>query len=246
MRADLPQPARIVERLVENHRTVTLVLDTPLDCTPGQFAMLWLPGLDEKPFSISGDAPLSFTVSRVGPFSEALAALGPGATVWFRGPFGRGFGLESGCREPLLVGGGYGAAPLAFLARRLLARPNRTRPVRIHAVLGARTAADLLFTGRFAGLGCEVHAATEDGSTGMRGLATDAARGVLEPGQADRLFACGPGGMLDALAGLARAARLPAELSREAYLRCGVGVCGSCAHGDRLVCRDGPVFEVLP
>ncbi|MCX7031786.1 MAG: dihydroorotate dehydrogenase electron transfer subunit [Spirochaetes bacterium] len=246
MRADLPQPARIVERLVENHRTVTLVLDTPLDCSPGQFAMLWLPGLDEKPFSISADEPLSFTVSRVGPFSEALHALGPGGTVWFRGPFGRGFGVETGCREPVLVGGGYGAAPLAFLARRLLARPNRTRPVRIHAVLGARTAADLLFTGRFAGLGCEVHPVTEDGTAGLRGVATDAARQVLAAGQVDRLFACGPGGMLDALAVLVRARQVPAELSREAYLRCGVGVCGACAHGDRLVCLDGPVFEVAP
>jgi len=246
MRADLPQPARIVERLAENHRTVTLVLDTPLDCAPGQFAMLWLPGLDEKPFSISAADPLAFTVSRVGPFSEALCGLVPGGTLWFRGPFGRGFGLETGCREPVLVGGGYGAAPLAFLARRLLARPNRTRPVRIHAVLGARSAADLLFAGRFAGLGCEVHAVTEDGSAGMRGLATDAAREQLAEGRADRLFACGPGGMLDELARLAQAARVPAELSREAYLRCGVGVCGSCAHGDRLVCLDGPVFEVAP
>ncbi len=246
MRADLPQPARIVERLVENHCTVTLVLDTPLECSPGQFAMLWLPGLDEKPFSISADEPLAFTVSRVGPFSEALHALGPGDTVWFRGPFGRGFGVETGSREPVLVGGGYGAAPLAFLARHLLARPNRTRPVRIHAVLGARTAADLLFTARFAGLGCEVHPVTEDGTSGLRGLATDAARELLRSGRADRLFACGPGGMLDALADMARAAHVPAELSREAYLRCGVGACGSCAHGDRLVCLDGPVFEVAP
>jgi dihydroorotate dehydrogenase electron transfer subunit len=52
--------------------------------------------------------------------------------------------------------------------------------------------------------------------------------------------------MLDALADLARATRVPAGLSREAYLRCGVGACGSCTHGDRLVCLDGPVFEVRP
>ncbi len=246
MRADLPQPARIVERLVENPRTVTLVLDTPLECAPGQFAMIWLPGLDEKPFSISSDDPLAFTVSRVGPFSEALHALGPGDTLWFRGPFGHGFGLETGCREPVLVGGGYGAAPLAFLARRLFARPNRIRPVRIHAVIGARTTADLLFLGRFAGLGCEVHPATEDGTSGRRGLATDEARDLLAADRADRLFACGPGGMLDALADLARAARVPAELSREAHLRCGIGACGSCVHGNRLVCLDGPVFEVSP
>jgi len=246
MKADLPQPARIVARVVENHCTITLSLDTPLACSPGQFAMVWLPGLDEKPFSISADDPLAFTVSRVGPFSEALHELGPGDTLWFRGPFGRGFDVESGCREPILVGGGYGAAPLAFLAQCLLARPNRTRPVRIHAVLGARTAADVLFADRFTALACEVHPVTEDGTAGRRGLATDEAREILAQGRADRLFACGPEGMLDALASLARATRVPAGLSREAYLRCGVGACGSCVHGDRLVWLDGPVFEVRP
>jgi len=250
--AELPRPARIVERIVENPRTVTLVLDAALDCAPGQFAMLWLPGLDEKPFSISADDPLAFTISRVGPFSEALHALAPGGRVWFRGPFGRGFGIAAGCREPLLVGGGYGAAPLAFLARRLLALPNPGRPAGIRVVIGARSADDLLFERRLAELGCEVRAATEDGSRGRRGLATDEARALLEPdhagpgGRPDRLFACGPGGMLDALAGLARTAGIPAELCREAYLRCGIGVCGACAHGDRLVCLDGPVFEVAP
>jgi dihydroorotate dehydrogenase electron transfer subunit len=258
MRTDVPRPVRIVDRVAENHRTVTLVLDAALDCAPGQFAMLWLPGLDEKPFSISADDPLAFTVCRVGPFSEALCALPAGGMVWFRGPFGRGFTLASGCREPILAGGGYGAAPLAFLARRLLGLPGHGRPARIHAVIGARSADDLLFADRFAALGCEVHAATEDGSRGRRGLATDAVRELLDAGggnragrsrpnnRPDRLFACGPGGMLDMLAGLARTAGVPAELSREAYLRCGVGACGSCTHGDRLVCLDGPVFEVAP
>jgi len=248
----LPRPARVVERIVETPRTATLVLDASLDCAPGQFAMLWLPGLDEKPFSISADDPLAFTVCRVGPFSEALHAIAPGGTIWFRGPFGRGFGLATGCRAPLLVGGGYGAAPLAFLARRLFALPTHCRPIRIRAAIGARSAEDLLFERRLAELGCEVRVATEDGSRGRRGLATDEARALLEPDRVgsearpDRLFACGPGGMLDALAAMANTARIPAELSREAYLRCGVGVCGSCAHGDRLVCLDGPVFEIAP
>ena len=67
-----PRPLRIRERISENAKTISLVLDGSMACEPGQFGMLWLPGADEKPFSISGGDPLMFTVSRVGPFSDAL------------------------------------------------------------------------------------------------------------------------------------------------------------------------------
>jgi len=237
--SSLHRSALIAERVTENARTVTLLLDASLDCQPGQFAMIWLPGADEKPFSISGDDPLCFTIARVGPFSEALHALRPGDRLWFRGPFGTAYGAAP--ERTLLVGGGYGAAPLHFLARRLVAA---TPPARVEAVLGARTTADLLFPARFADLGVEVHTATEDGSAGLRGLATDAAGALLESGRFDRLCACGPEGMLERLASLCRERGVPAELSYEAYMRCGIGLCGSCEHAGRLVCMDGPVFTV--
>jgi len=235
----LHRSALIAERVAENARTVTLQLDCSLTCEPGQFAMIWLPGVDEKPFSISADNPLCFTIARVGPFSEALHTLRPGDRLWFRGPFGTGY--HAGAGSTLLVGGGYGAAPLHFLARRLVAA---TPPAHVEAVLGARTAADLLFPARFADLGVEVHAATEDGSAGLRGLATDAACALLESGRFDRVCACGPEAMLERLASLCRERGVPAELSYEAYMRCGIGLCGSCEHAGRLVCMDGPVFTV--
>jgi hypothetical protein len=72
----------------------------------------------------------------------------------------------------------------------------------------------------------------------------DEARELLVHSRADHVFACGSGGMLDALADLALATRVPAGLSREAYLRCWISASGSCAHGDRLVCLNGPVFDV--
>ena len=62
----------------------------------------------------------------------------------------------------------------------------------------------------------------------------------------DTLYACGPEPMLEAVYCLAQAHDLPCQLSYEAYMRCAIGVCGSCARGDRLVCRDGPVFEQPP
>jgi len=239
MAEGIHRSAPVTERTVENAKTVTLRLDAALACQPGQFAMLWLPGLDEKPFSISGSDPLCFTIARVGPFSDALHALRIGERMWFRGPFGSGYSATPG--STLLVGGGYGAAPLHFLARRLLEVDARAR---VEAVLGARTASDLLFPDRFAALGVPVHPATEDGSAGRPGLATDAVQQVLDTGGFDRLCACGPEGMLEALASICRARRIPAELSYEAYMRCGIGLCGSCEHAGRLVCLDGPVFPV--
>jgi dihydroorotate dehydrogenase electron transfer subunit len=235
--ASLQVAARVVEKTRENALTVMLTLDAALECAPGQFAMIWLPGVDEKPFSIAGADPLSFAVSQVGPFSDALCALKPEDRVWVRGPFGTGFSASSG--RALLVGGGYGAAPLAFLARTLLACGAT-----VDAALGARGVDDLLFVNRFRDLGATVHLATEDGSAGAHGRVTDVVGPLLRAGGIDRLYACGPEAMLDALAALCDETTTPAELSYEAYMRCGIGICGSCEHGERLVCRDGPVFTL--
>ena len=199
--------------------------------------MLWLPGVDEKPFSIAGIAPLMFTISRVGPFSVALHDLAPGDMVWVRGPFGKGFTPALG--RALLVGGGYGAAPLHFLARSILAAGAAAE-----TALGARTAAELLYVDRFERLPVPVHAATEDGSRGTRGLVTEVVAPLLASGRFDRLCACGPEGMLDNLAALCLRAGVPGELSWEAYMRCGIGICGACEHATRLVCMDGPVFPL--
>jgi dihydroorotate dehydrogenase electron transfer subunit len=236
MPGSLHRAARVTGKIVENPKTVSLVLDIAMPASPGQFAMLWLPGVDEKPFSISGADPLQFTIARVGPFSDLLHALQVGDPLWVRGPFGRGYTPGNG--RTLLVGGGYGAAPLHFLGRSILA----AGAAGIEAALGARIAADLLFVEQFQALGAAVHVATEDGSAGTRGRVTDVVAPLLESGRFARLCACGPEGMLESLAALCRAARVPAELSYEAYMRCGIGLCGACEHGARLVCMDGPVF----
>jgi dihydroorotate dehydrogenase electron transfer subunit len=234
-----PRALRVTQRIAENPRTVSLVLDGALPAAPGQFVMVWLPGVDEKPFSIAAADPLMVTVSRVGPFSEALHDLPVGSLLWVRGPFGTGWSAGPG--RVLLVGGGYGAAPLHFLARTLLAAGAR-----VEAALGARTAQDLLFTGKFGAMGIRLHVTTEDGSEGTRGRVTDVVAPLLAAGGVDRLCACGPDGMLKALAELCDAASVPSELSYEAYMRCGVGICGSCEHGGRLVCLDGPVHFRAP
>ena len=179
---------------------------------------------------------MAFTVSRVGPFSELLHGLRRGDELWYRGPVGTGFSSSPG--SALLVGGGYGCAPLLFLASSILGRGAGSAA---EVVIGARAAGDVLFEGRFKSLGVRTHVTTEDGSTGTRGLATDTARALLATGRFDRLCACGPEGMLEVLASICRERAIRAELSYEAYMRCGIGICGSCEHGGRLVCLDGPV-----
>lgn len=241
----LPRVARIVGIAQESRRVRTLELDLHLEAGPGQFVMAWLPGLDEKPFSLVRADPVTLTIARVGPFSTAVHALGAGDRLWVRGPLGNPFVLPAGpmsnTRSLLLLAGGYGVAPLYFLAERATAAGWK-----VSVVIGARTAADVVFAGRFESLGARVAVVTDDGSLGQRGLATDAATRLLDEQDHQAVYACGPEPMLEAVEALARAHHLPAQLSYERYMRCGFGVCGSCAWGGWLVCRDGPVRHVTP
>jgi dihydroorotate dehydrogenase electron transfer subunit len=238
----LPRVAQIVDVRAENANIRTMVLDVHLEAEPGQFVMVWLPGVDEKPFSLVRAEPVTLTVARVGPFTSALHALGVGDPLWLRGPLGRPFTLPPAGGPPgslLLIGGGYGVAPMYFLAECALAAGRE-----VSVVIGARTAADVIFAERFTALGAGVTVTTEDGSQGRQGLATDAAARLLDEAGYQAIYACGPEPMLEAVEGLAHSRGLPAQLSYERTMRCGFGVCGSCARKGWLVCRDGPVKYV--
>jgi len=143
----------------------------------------------------------------------------------------------------MLVCGGCGAAPLGYLAEMAC----QTGHV-VHVVLGARSAEALFFRERLIALGCVVHLATDDGSTGFEGTAVECAASLLAGGGTSvrSLYACGPEPMLEAVYALGQGHQLPCQLSYEAYMRCGIGVCGSCAREGQLVCWDGPVFPKPP
>jgi dihydroorotate dehydrogenase electron transfer subunit len=185
------------------------------------------------------------TIASVGPVSQAICALPIGARLWVRGPFGQGF-KPQGTRH-LLVGGGYGAAPLLYLAETLIRAGGE-----VCVCLGARTKDDLLLAKAFHKLGCEVKAATEDGSAGTRGLVTTVVDAALQDFHAENLYACGPKPMLLALVDVCRRHKLPAQFSWEALMRCGLGLCGNCEMDEEtsrkagipsgwLTCKDGPV-----
>lgn len=241
----LPQTVKIVELIEETRAIKTFVLDAALpDAQPGQFVMLWLPNVDEKPISIAAPDPLTLTVARVGPFSIALHDCRVGDYVGWRGPFGRPFQLRPG-RPAVLVGGGYGGAPLYHLAT--CALRDGMPAEHIAVALGARRQDHLIFVDRFRALGLEPLIATDDGSVGYKGYVTDAVVKYLDAHQPDQtpvIYGCGPEGMLVALYRIARERGFEAQLSVERYMKCGFGLCGQCAMDGLLVCLDGPVLTL--
>ena len=243
----LPQTVKILEIIEETRAVKTFVLDVSLpSAEPGQFVMLWLPGVDEKPISIAASSPLTLAVARVGPFSMALHACSVGDYVGWRGPYGRPFQLRHG-RPAILVGGGYGGAPLHLLARCALADGLPAEQVVV--ALGARRQDHLTFIDRFHALGIAPIIATDDGSVGYKGYVTDAVFDYLDQhpalnSQSPVIYGCGPEGMLVALYRIARERGMDAQLSVERYMKCGFGVCGQCAMDGLLVCLDGPVLTL--
>ena len=208
---------------------------------PGQFIMLWIPGVDEIPLSISGvgDGEVSVAVKQVGDATRHLHAMKAGQYVGVRGPFGNCFTETRG--KVLLVGGGTGTAPLLFLAKRLSAKADR-----LSFVMGARTKSELLFLQELSNVCSEENmvSTTEDGSYGLQCLATDPLEKLLDKERFNMVYACGPEQMIRGVFDLADRRGVALEASLERLMRCGIGLCGSCMIGKYRVCRDGPVFNL--
>ncbi|MBU1197774.1 dihydroorotate dehydrogenase electron transfer subunit [Candidatus Micrarchaeota archaeon] len=232
---DIPDAFTIQSVRQENYRIKTFVFDRSLPCKPGQFIMLWIPGVNERPLSVYRSHPLSVSVASVGQFSEKLFHLKHGDRVGIRGPYGNAFELKG--KNILLVGGGYGLVPLSFLVTEA-----RKKRVRCTVVIGARKAADVILENEFKKLGCRVFVCTNDGSAGKKGLVTQIANELLSGERFSAVYGCGPEKMEAALVHVARAHRVPVYVSVERSMKCGFGICGACVIGDRLVCAHGTIF----
>ncbi len=226
---------------------------------PGQFVMVrgldW--GLDPllpRAFSLLEVAPggeVGLLVKTTGKASRLLERSKPGAHFSLLGPLGRGFPEPSRDRQDWLVAGGVGLAPLLMYARAATEAGLRGQ---ITAFYGGRSARDLVLLDELTAASGRVELATEDGSRGARGRVTaplEQALSALDRTEAPpTLFACGPEPMLEAVARIAHKAGVPAYLSLEGEMACGVGACLVCAvrcHGPRpfrYACTDGPVFDL--
>ena len=226
-----------------------LVLEAPQMAgalQPGQFVHVRVPALEKsalrRPFSVfdAEGGKVTILYKTVGRGTAALNAVKPGDEIAVMGPLGHGFPQKCD-GVPLLVGGGYGVAPLHFLAKRLKG---------CKLFIGGRTEADLLALDRFKALGVEVFTATNDGSAGVKGLVTDPLDDELaklrERGEKFELFACGPDPMLKAVAMRATGTGSKGWISMDRHMVCGVGACYACiqktVRGNSRCCVEGPVF----
>lgn len=239
----LPTTYRIAGIKKETKQVQTFTFDVSLGAKPGQFAMVWLPGVDEVPMSVALDdgKKLKITFSAVGDMTKKLAACKVGDLVGLRGPFGTYYEWEKG-QKLALVAGGYGSAPMYFVANEAI-----KDDCKVHVFVGARSKEHLLYIKELKSLkGVTVHRATDDGSEGFKGFNVQELNKVIKEGEKfDQLFACGPEMMLVAVSRLSCDHQIPSQLSLERYMKCGYGLCGNCVVdplGIRL-CIDGPVIN---
>jgi dihydroorotate dehydrogenase electron transfer subunit len=220
---------KIKKIVKENSTTKTFFLEGSIDYKPGQFIMLWIPGIDEKPFSLSSVNPAAVTVEKKGRFTQKLFSMKVGDKLGIRGPYGNGFEIKE---NAIVVAGGCGYAPLAPLIEKL------TKPA---IIFGCRTKRMLLFRERFKKL--RPMLCTDDGSLGFKGFTSDLLRNVLKKRKFSIVYTCGPEVMMKKVFDICEEKKIECQASLERFMFCGMGICGSCACDGKLVCKDGPVFS---
>jgi len=227
----------VTETVVETPSTVTLRFPYPGAPDPGQFVMIWLPGDDEIPMSLSyTEGPIKgVTIKAMGATSRRVQSIRAGDLVGIRGPYGNRFDLSP--RRILIVSGGSGAAVLAPAAERA-----RARGATVAVALGAVRSSELMFKERFRSMGARVEVSTDDGSEGAKGFVTAVAERLLETEPFDVVWTCGPEVMMRKVIAAAAPKGVPVFCSMERHMKCALGMCDACALGPYHVCLDGPVF----
>ncbi len=217
----------------------------------GQFLALYSDSAERllpRPISIceidreKGRLRMVFRVAGAG--TEEFSQKKEGDSISVMGPLGNGYALKG--KKALLFGGGIGIPPMLELAKELAQEPG----CEVQAVLGYRDSR--LFLKEELEAYARVYVSTEDGSAGTKGNVLDA---VKEHGlTADMIYACGPKPMLKGIQKFAEACHIPAQLSLEEKMACGIGACLACvcesketdSHShvkNKRVCKDGPVFS---
>ncbi|OPL14311.1 MAG: hypothetical protein AVO38_11765 [delta proteobacterium ML8_D] len=248
-------PANILEqtRLADSIFLLTVNAPAIMDsASPGQFCMLEVQDnnsrdpLLRRPLSIyktGSNGQISFLYKEVGKGTRLLSKRRPGEIIRVLGPLGQGFRLIHD-RPSILVGGGLGVASLLLLAQRI------QQSDRLIILIGAKNASEIPTIEDFSRLTRYFHVITEDGSLGQKGVATDLLDQTLQKiTDMAQIYTCGPWSMMKAVYHMAGKRNIPCQVSLEAAMACGMGLCLGCAvpksnsQGFLHVCQEGPVFD---
>jgi len=259
----LPEPAEIVERrsFGPDLHAYRLRLVDPgarprFDFLPGQFNMVYVPGVGEVAISISSDPDdedLEHTIRIVGRTTRVIEQLGPGDFVGLRGPYGNGWPLlEARFKDVLVVTGGLGCAPVSGAIDYMFRR--RASYGHLTILHGVKKPADLVHRARFEAWRREpdttVLLTTDQPDRAWRartGVVTELFEEVEIDSSRTTVLICGPGVMMHYAVRTLRARGIGDDriyLSLERNMKCAVGWCGHCQLGPEFVCKDGPIFPV--
>jgi dihydroorotate dehydrogenase electron transfer subunit len=264
MKKITPQTCRVIhnKRLDKQGAYFSLTLDNfrpPRKICPGQFVHLRVAGVTDplfrRAFSIAdfdpGTGRIEIIYKIVGRMTSLMGRLSKGDGVDILGPLGNHFARIPKRKTAILVAGGVGLPPLSFLAGEMIGRGHD--PGKIEFFYGGRSRDDLIILSRLRALGMRIVFCTDDGSYGRRGLVTEAAGERMRELSAGSctVVGCGPEPMLRVLQDMTTESGFAGEVSLEAPMPCGVGVCLGCVKATRRdpthfvrVCYDGPVFKL--
>jgi len=224
-----PEIVKIEDTKEENKCVKTIKFEHNKKINPGQFYMVWIPGVDEIPMSVSynEDKIKGITFRKIGDATNKLFNLKKNDKIGIRGPYGNGFEIKG--KNILFVGGGTGVAMLAPAIKQAV-----IQKISSTAVLGYKTKDEIFFENRIKKTGA-------DGTKGYKGFVTEKAEELISKNNYDMILTCGPEKMMKRLIDIS--GKTPVQASLERYMKCGFGICGQCCIGEGIrVCHEGPIF----
>ena len=233
------QTIHTIKKIIrETPKAVSVILDGKIKYQPGQFIMLWLPGVDEKPFAFSylENNELGITIEEKGRFTQTISKIKVGTKVGIRGPYGNGFKIKN---NSIIIAGGLGMAPALSLIKKI---KNSI------IIQGAKSKEFLLYLEDKNLLKIieknknKIVCCTDDGSFGIHSFTTDILKEKINK-KIKAVYACGPEVMIAKVFEICEKNKIECQASLERFIKCSMGICGSCCINDQLVCKDGPVFN---
>src|SRR3989338_4323830 len=231
-RTEIPEMLEVSDIAKEGKGQTSFFFRHHLDCKPGQFIMVLLPGFDEKPMAVSylSKNEFAFTSQAIGKFTAALENVKKNDRLGIRGPYGNYFSIKN---QSCVVAGGVGLSSVSTLIDSL------KNPILIY---GARSKEHLIYLKRYKHI--NINVTTDDGSFGRKGFTTDILEEMLIRNKNIKIIqTCGPEVMMKKILDLCNNHKVECEASLERYMSCGFGICGKCMVNDKVVCIDGPVFN---